>query len=428
MHVVAMIHHGGDGYGVSFPDFPGCTTVAKDLDSAVAKAGEVLAFHAEGLVEDGPLPRPRSLSELQSDPDFLEDAKDAALVLVPYEPPSRAVRINMTVEESLLARIDRAAEAAGETRSRYFATSARLRMGTSHDALLSRSTGSSLADVFADGIELVSPSVTRKTAHWKGYLKLSLVSCAISLYPASSSSERVLLRPINRKTGRQLRQQLVDAETGEPVAGENVGLGYKLGTNEYLPVEDNEFEKIQIESAHTIDITSFVPRGEIDIPNIESTYYVAPNSDVGEEAFAVIRDAMRSKDMLGIGRIVLGRRERPIALGALGKGLRAMTLRYPYELRSETEFFAHIPDIRVPNDMRKLAEHIIEAKLAKFDPSRFEDRYEVALSEMLRRKEAGVPTNPSVQSGPPSNVINLMDALRRSIKRERKRSGRRNAP
>jgi len=137
MHVVAMIHHEGDAFGVSFPDFPGCTTVASDLESAVAKAAEVLAFHAEGLAEDGPLPRPRTLSELDRDPNFLEDRKDALLVLVPYEPPSRAVRINVTIEESLLARIDHAAEAAGETRSRYLATSARLRMGSSEGALAS---------------------------------------------------------------------------------------------------------------------------------------------------------------------------------------------------------------------------------------------------------------------------------------------------
>jgi predicted RNase H-like HicB family nuclease len=142
MQVVALIHHEGDAYGVSFPDFPGCTTVAGDLDTAVAKAAEVLAFHAEGLAEDGPLPHPRSLSELKSDSDFCEDAKHAVLVLVPYDPPTRAVRINVTLEESLLARIDRSADAAGETRSGYLAAAARLRMGTPGKRLISKSSRS----------------------------------------------------------------------------------------------------------------------------------------------------------------------------------------------------------------------------------------------------------------------------------------------
>jgi predicted RNase H-like HicB family nuclease len=141
MHVVAMIHQEGEAFGVSFPDFPGCTTVANDLESAIAKAAEVLAFHAEGLAEDGTLPRARSLTELNEDRDFLEDRTDALLVLVPYEPPSRAVRINVTIEESLLSRIDHAAEAAGETRSRYLATSARLRMGGSSEEVLTSTNG-----------------------------------------------------------------------------------------------------------------------------------------------------------------------------------------------------------------------------------------------------------------------------------------------
>jgi DNA end-binding protein Ku len=419
MHVVALIHHEGDAFGVSFPDFPGCTTVATDLESAVAKAAEVLAFHAEGLAEDGPLPRPRGLSELNSDHDFLQDNKDALLVLVPYEPPSRAVRINMTVEESLLARIDRAAEAIGETRSRYFATSARLRMGTMEKRSIIRSSSSSSKDVLAD----IEP--TGGSASWKGYLKLSLVSCPIAIHPAFSDVERISFKPINLKTGSRLNRQFIDAETGEPVAREDIGRGYELRKNEYLPVEDDELNKIQIASRHTIDIASFVPRAGIDIRDIDNTYYVVPLDDTGQEAFAVIREAMRSKDMLGIGHVVLAQRERPIALGAFGKGMRAMTLRYPYEVRNADEYFADIPDIHVPDDMRILAEHILESKATNFDPSHFEDGYESALIEMLNRRQAGVPTpKPAVQPRSPSNVINLIDALRRSIKSpKRKQSG-----
>lgn len=143
MNVVALIHHERGVYGVSFPDFPGCTTVADNLDRAVSKAAEVLAFHAEGLAEDGALPSPRSLSELEDDADFREDASGALLVLVPYDPPTRAVRINITVDESLLARIDRAAEAAGETRSGYLAKAALARMGS---VLEPMPTGGQLAE------------------------------------------------------------------------------------------------------------------------------------------------------------------------------------------------------------------------------------------------------------------------------------------
>lgn len=416
MHVVALIHHEGDAFGVSFPDFPGCITVANTLDTAVAKAGEVLAFHAEGLAQDGPLPRPRSLSELNSDPAFLSDKKDALLVLVSYDPPSRAVRINVTVEDSLLARIDRAAEAIGETRSRYLATSARLRMGVVNERMITKAGSFLTRDVVAEAKEQTGARPT-----WKGYLKLSLVACPIAIYPAFSN-ERISLKPINLKTGRRLKQQFIDAETGAPVSREDIGRGYELRENEYLPVDDEEIEAIRIESTHTINIDSFVPRSSVDICDIDKNYYVVPNDDIGQEAFAVIREAMHSKDMLGIGRVVLAGRERPIALGAFGKGMRAMTLRYPYELRSASEYLTEIPDIRVSKEMRTLAEHIVETKTSDYDPSRFEDRYEVALVEMLKSKQAGLPLAiPASQPNSPSNVINLMDALRRSLKKgERK--------
>src|SRR5262249_27601025 len=312
MHVVAMIHHEGDAYGVSFPDFPGCTTVANDLDSAIAKAGEVLAFHAEGLAEDGPLPRPRSLSELRSDPDFCEDAKDAILVLVPYEPPTRAVRINITLEESLLARIDRSADAASETRSGYLAEAARLRMGMLGERPTSKSSLSfSRYDVAGE----IGPA-DRFGAHWKGYLNLSLVSCPISLYPASRN-QRVSFVQLNRKTGNRLKYQLVDSETDEVVDLADRARGYEIGKEEFLLVEDDELAALEIESKHPIDIHTFVPRRQIDLRYLDSPYYITPSDPVGQEAFAVIREAMRSKDMVAIARVVLTNREQSIALEPL---------------------------------------------------------------------------------------------------------------
>src|SRR5437868_3151056 len=190
----------------------------------------------------------------------------------------------------------------------------------------------------------VQELVMAPRAYWKGYLKLSLVSCPIALYPASSSSERVSFNRINRKTGNRLKQQMVDAETSEPVAREDIGRGYEYAKGQYLMVEDEELEKIKIESTHTIDIDCFVPRAEIDDRYLDSPYYIAPTDQVGQEAFSVIRDAMREKKMVGIARVVLTRREHVVMLEPFEKGLLATTLRYPYEIREHGEYFEDIPD------------------------------------------------------------------------------------
>jgi DNA end-binding protein Ku len=199
--------------------------------------------------------------------------------------------------------------------------------------------------------------------NWKGYLKLSLVSCSISLYPAASSSERVSFRQINKETGNRLRQQLVDEITREPVAPENKGRGYEVGKGQYIPVEDDEIGAIQVDSNHTIEIDKFVPLSEIDARYFDSPYYIIPNDDVGLDAFAVIRDAMAAQKMVGIGRVVLQKRERPILLEPFGRGLRGMTLRYPYEVRSETEYFGDLPDVKIAPDMLDLAKHIAHGEL-----------------------------------------------------------------
>ena len=253
-------------------------------------------------------------------------------------------------------------------------------------------------------------------AYWKGYLKLSLVSCPIALYPASSSSERVSFNRINSKTGNRLKQQMVDAETGEPVAREDMTRGYEFAKGQYLIVSDEELEKIRIESTHTIDIDSFVPRAEIDDRFLESPYYMAPTDQVGQEAFSVIRDAMREKKMVGIARVVLTRREHVVMLEPFDKGLLATTLRYPYELREQGEYFEDIPDLKMPAEMKKLAAHIVDTKAGHFEPKSFEDHYEKALVELLKSKEAGKPVETIGEEKAPPRVINLMDALRASIK------------
>jgi len=257
-------------------------------------------------------------------------------------------------------------------------------------------------------------------AYWKGYLKLSLVSCPIALYPASSSSERVSFNRINKKTGNRLKQLNVDSETGEQVEKEDVGRGYEVGKSEYLQVEDEEIEKIQIESTHAIDIDSFVPKAEIDNRYLDSPYYIAPTDKVGQEAFAVIRDTIRDKGMVALGRVVLARREHVVMLEAFDKGLLATTLRYPYEVREATSYFEDVPELKLPKEMKELAAHIVDSKATHFDPSTFQDHYETALVEMLRAKQAGrVIEAPKPAQSP--RVINLMDALRASIGSESKK-------
>jgi DNA end-binding protein Ku len=254
-------------------------------------------------------------------------------------------------------------------------------------------------------------------ASWKGYLKLSLVSCAVQLYPASTSKERVSFHMLNRETGHRLKRLMVDSETGEPVESEDQIKGYEIGKRQYIQIEDEEIESVAIESTHTIDIESFVPRDEIDQTYFDSPYYIAPDGKVAEEAFAVIRDAMREKNVVGIGRVVLYRRERIIMLEPRDKGLVAMTLRYPYEVRADDEVFDQIPDVKVDDDTLDLATHIIARKLTHFDPARFEDRYQNALLDIIKAKAANKPA-PKLDAPKPSNVVNLMDALRKSIAAE----------
>jgi DNA end-binding protein Ku len=273
-------------------------------------------------------------------------------------------------------------------------------------------------------------------AYWKGYLKLSLVSCSVSLYPATSTSERVRFHTLSRATGHRLRQKMVDEVTQEEVPQEERVKGYKVGGDTYVMVEDEELDQLEIESSHTIEIESFVKRDEIDERYLDSPYYLAPNDRVAQEAFAVIRDAMRDKKMAGLGRIVLYRRERLVLLEPFEQGLLATTLRYNYEVRDAQPYFEDIPKLDLPAEMKDLASHIIDTKKATFDPSKFADRYENAVVEMIQAKQGGEPIKAAKREAGPSNVVNLMDALRRSVAAEsgrpaptsRKKSSARAAP
>jgi len=253
-------------------------------------------------------------------------------------------------------------------------------------------------------------------AYWKGYLRLSLVTCPVELYPATSQSEKTHFHQINIKTGNRLRQQMVDEETGKPVPKEQKGRGYELSKGRYVPIDDEELAAVQIESTRTIDIQGFVPKSDIDKRYLDKPYYIAPSDKAGAEAFVVIRDAMKDQDRVALAKIVMANREHIIMIEPLGKGLLGTTLRFDYEVRSESDYFADIPSPRISRDMVELATHILEKKATKFDPSRFKDDYEIALKKLVQRKAKGHTIERPEPAERPSNVIDLMEALRASMK------------
>lgn len=253
-------------------------------------------------------------------------------------------------------------------------------------------------------------------AYWKGSLKLSLVSCPVVLYPAATTVEKTRFHMINTETGNRLKQQMVDAETGDVVDKDQKGRGYEISKGEFIAIEKDELEAVQIESTHTISIDNFVPRDEIDKRYLNHPYYIAPDGKAGVDAFAVIRDAMKDKGRVALARIVLTNREHIIAIEPLGKGLLGTTLRYPYEVRDENDFFDDIKSPKISKDMVDLAVHILESKASHFDPSKFKDEYEDALKALVKRKASGKPMKPVEKAEKPDNVVSLMDALQQSLK------------
>jgi DNA end-binding protein Ku len=255
-------------------------------------------------------------------------------------------------------------------------------------------------------------------ANWKGFLRLSLVTCPVALYPATSESEKVSFNQINKKTGHRIKYAKVDAETGEEVASDDIVKGYKVDTDTYIEVTKDELDDIALESTHTIEIDEFVPKSDIDSRYLIRPYYLVPDGKVGHDAFAVIRETARNLNKIAIGRVVLTNREHVIALEPLGKGLMGTLLRYPYEVRDEKDYFDDIQDVKVTKDMLDLARHIVEKKSAPFEPEGFEDHYEAALVDLINKKRAGVQLPPKAAPKTGGNVINLMDALKRSLASE----------
>lgn len=250
-------------------------------------------------------------------------------------------------------------------------------------------------------------------AYWKGYLKLSLVSCPIQVFPATSEREKVRFHQLNRNTGNRIRYVKVDAESGDEVASEDIVKGFEVSKGNYVELEPSELEAVQIDSSHMIDIDTFVPRQEIDEIYFGSPYYIVPDGEVAQQAFVVIRDAIKKENMVALGKVVFTNREHIIAIEPRDKGLLAITLRFPYEIRNEKDYFKDIPDENIPKDMLDLAVHIVESKAGHFDPDKFVDRYEDAVRDIIKRKQHGEKIE-APKEREPAKIINLMEALRRS--------------
>src|SRR6516225_2149575 len=251
-------------------------------------------------------------------------------------------------------------------------------------------------------------------ANWKGFLRLSLVTCPVALYPATSESEKISFKQLNKLTGHRIKYVKVDADTGEEVPNEDIVKGYALDKETFIEVSKEELENVALESTRTIDIDEFVDKAEIDPRYLIRPYYLCPDGKVGHDAFAVIRETLREMNKVAIGRVVLTNREHIIALEPMKKGLVGTLLRYPYEVRSEAEYFDDIQDVKVTKDMLDLAKHIVNQKSGNFEPDKFEDHYETALVDLINQKRAGKPITPKERPRG-ENVVDLMEALRRSV-------------
>src|SRR6201996_8770987 len=251
-------------------------------------------------------------------------------------------------------------------------------------------------------------------ANWKGFLRLSLVTCPVALYPATSESEKISFNQLNRKTGHRIKYSKVDADTGEEVANEDIVKAYALDKETFIEVTKEELEEVALESTRTIEIDVFVDRADIDPRYLIRPYYLRPDGKVGPDAFAVIRETIREMDKVAIGRVVLTNREHIIALEPMDKGLVGTLLRYPYEVRDPQEYFDEIQDVKVTKDMLDLAKHIVEQKSGSFEPDKFEDQYETALVDLINQKRAGKPITPKERPRG-ENGADLMEALRRSV-------------
>jgi DNA end-binding protein Ku len=248
---------------------------------------------------------------------------------------------------------------------------------------------------------------------WQGHLKLSLVTCPVALYTATNSAGDVHFHLINPATNNRIKMITTDPDTG-PVERSELVKGYEVAKGEYVILTDEEIKSVKLESTKTIDIERFVPEDEIDRIYWDNPYFLAPDGEMAQEAFGVIRAAMEKSGQIALGRIVLATRERILALEPRGKGILAYTIRSDAEVRKPDEIFGPIADSKPDPEMIAIAEKIIDQREGPFDPSQFVDRYETALKKLIADKQKGRKVT-EVDEGETTNVVDLMAALRASL-------------
>ncbi len=264
--------------------------------------------------------------------------------------------------------------------------------------------------------------------YWKGYLKLSLVTCPVAMMPATSEAEKIRFHTVNRETGNRVESRYVDAETGKVVSDDDQARGYAQGQDDFVILDDEDLESVALDTTRTIDIDTFVPRGSIPWLYLDKPHYLVPNDEVGEEAFAVIREAMKASKVVGIARLVLYRRERAVMLQPRDKGIIVWTLRYGDEVRDESAYFGDVPaDAKPPAKATQLARDLIEERTRKWSPKMASDPVQ---SELVRIIESKKKTRTKAAKGKQQaaggdNVVDLFAALRKSLATESKGTSRR---
>jgi len=261
--------------------------------------------------------------------------------------------------------------------------------------------------------------------YWKGYLKLSLVTCPVSMTPATSEAEKVRFHTLNKETGNRVVSQYVDSVTGKAVRDENEAKGYARGENDYVVLTDDDLDAVALDTVRTIDIEKFAPSDSIEWIYLEKPHYLMPDDEVGNEAFAVIRDAMKSDKVVGISKLVIGRRERAVVLEPRDDGIVLWTLRFGDEVRPEDSYFEEIDD-KADQDLVPLVQKLITQKTARWSPDMVSDPIQESLLKLIAQKKRALKPKKATKSSkadgakPASNVINIMDALKKSVANELK--------
>lgn len=258
-------------------------------------------------------------------------------------------------------------------------------------------------------------------ANWKGILKVAEVSCPVALYTAASTSDRIAFHTLNRATGHRVRRQFVDSETGKPVERDEQVKGYEVGSGEYIMLDPDEVAAAVPDSDKTLAVSAFIRCDDIDDVYFDKPYYLAPSDRNAEEAYALIREGMRTKKVAALAQSVLFRRVRTVLIRPHGTGLIATTLNFDYEVRSAKDAFDRVPDMKIKGEMLELAEHIIKTKSGKFNPREFNDRYDAALAELVKAKIEGRKIE-GRKEPKQDKVVDLMAALRESAGVKAKKS------